>query len=448
MTTEPKQPTLRRALGVFDGVALLVGITIGAGIYSTPQLIAGYINTFKIILLLWLVVGIYVFLSGMIYAELGTRLPNTGGEYIYISRAYGPFTGFLFGWAQLFIIRTSPAAGLAIIAADYLGYFVKFEGISKTLVALFIIVFFGALNYIGIQKASFYQKISSLLKVGGLFAFVVAGLLLIPGQENLLATRSTAVSGLSPVASIVAALMMVFFAHTGWERLGYAAGEMKNPRKIIPLSLFLGIGIIVSVYILTNLIYHWTLGMDGVRGSTVVASDAAIKLIGPLGAAFVSFLVIISTTGSINGTMMTATRVYYAMSRDGLFIKWLNYIHPKFRTPSRAVFIHCLWAAALLLIRGTFETLASGMVFAILIFLAFNTIALFKFRKKRIGGEGIFKVPGYPYLPLIFLTGIILLIGFRLIFEWQQSLADLAFMATGIPFYFLLKQNRKPTEKI
>jgi len=209
---------------------------------------------------------------------------------------------------------------------------------------------------------------------------------------------------------------------------------MKNPRRIIPLSLIIGIGIIVIVYVLTNMIYHRTLGMDGMQESTIVASDVATRLIGPLGAGFVSILVIISTTGSINGTMMSATRAYYAMAKDGLFFKWLDFVHPKFRTPSRAILAHCFWAAVILLIRRTFETIASGMVFAILIFLTLNTLALFKLRKRSASGKDIFGVPFYPFLPGLFLVGILTLLIFRAFFDWERSLVDLAFIATGLPF--------------
>ena len=432
--SEPQQPTLRKVLGVSDGIALLIGITIGAGIYSTPQIIAGYLGSFSVIIAFWILIGVFVFISSLIYAELGTRLPNTGGEYVYISQCFGPFAGFMFGWAQLFIVRTSAAAGLAIITADYLSYFVKLSGFAHTAVALSVLVLLGILNYVGIKWASVFQKLSSVLKVGGLFALVIIGLILMQSYENLLSTKAAPTGTLDPVGNLVAALMLIFFAYTGWDRVGYVAGEMKNPRRVIPLSLLIGIGIIIVIYGLTNMIYHRTLGMEGMRESAVVASDVASQLIGPIGAVFVALLVIISTTGSINGTMMAATRVYYAMAKDGLFFKWLDFVHPKFRTPSRAILAHCFWAAAILLIRRTFETIAAGMVFAILIFLIVNTLALFKLRKEEKDDKGVFRVPFYPFLPGLFLAGILALLILRAFFEWEKSLVDLAFIAAGLPF--------------
>ena len=310
--------------------ALLIGITIGAGIYSTPQIIAGYLGSFKAIILLWILVGIFVFISGLIYAELGTRLPHTGGEYVYIRQCFGPFAGFMFGWAQLFIIRTSAAAGLAIITADYLGYFIKMSGFAQTAVALSVIALLGVLNYVGIQWSNVFQKLSSVIKVCGLLALIVIGLILLQGHISLLVTRAAPTGGLGPVGNVTAALMLIFFAHTGWDRVGYVAGEMKNPRRVIPQSMFIGISIIIIIYALTNIVYHRTLGMEGMRASTILASDVANQLIGPIGAGFIAILVMISATGSINGTMMTATRAYYAMAKDGLFFKWLDFVHPRF----------------------------------------------------------------------------------------------------------------------
>ena len=455
----PNQPTLRRTLGTFDGVAILIGITIGAGIYSTPQIIATYASSFAPIIGLWIGCGVFVFIGGLIYAELGTRLPHTGGEYVYIYRCFGPFAGFMFGWAQLFIIRTSPAAGLAIITANYLEYFVEFgdwiytigvpgtpiefEITIHTLVALSVIAVLGALNYAGVQRASVYQRISTVLKVGGLFTLVVLALILIGGQESLLGTEAPPTATLGPLGNTAAALMLVVFSYMGFDRVGYVGGEMKNPRRAIPLSLIIGLGIVIVLYVLTNLFYHATLGMEGMRDSTIVASDMATILMGPIGAGFIAVLVMISTTGSINGTMMAAPRVYYAMAKDGLFFKWLNYVHPTFRTPSRAILAHCFWGAVILIVRGTFETIVAGMVFAVLIFYAFTTVSLFILRKQEVGGDDVYRMPLYPWLPGLYLAGIVALLVIRAIFEWDKSLADLAFIATGLPFALIWVQKRK-----
>jgi len=432
--SNPARPTLRKTLGVFDGVAILIGITIGSGIFRTPKEIAGYHSAFDTIILFWIIAGVFVFIGGLIYAELGSRLPNTGGEYVYLHRCFGPYVGFIFGWAQLFIIRTSAGAGLALVTADYIGYFVPLGTASRNLVALGVLAILGLVNYIGVQRASAYNKFSTVVKVGGLLALVVIGGVLIRGHQNLLWTPAPPTATLGPIGNTVAAMMLIVFSYIGWDRVGYVAGEMKQPRRVVPLSMFIGMGTIMLVYIATNIIYYWVLGMEGVRASQIVASEVATRLLGPIGAGLVALLVIIAASGSINGTMMTASRAYYAMARDGLFFRWLNFVHPRFRTPSRAIVAHCVWAAVILLIRGTFETIVAGMTFAVLIFYTFTTVALFKLRKEQVGSDGAYQMPLYPFLPGLYLTGILVLLAFRVVYEWEKSLADLAFIATGLPF--------------
>jgi amino acid transporter len=320
------------------------------------------------------------------------------------------------------------------VTANYFGYFFELSALAHMGVALATIAILGFLNYVGIQWASAYQKLSTVLKIGGLFALVGIGLILMRGQENLLATEAPPTATLGPIGNFSAAMMLIVFSYLGWDRVGYVAEEMKNPRRVVPLSMFFGIGAIIIVYVSANLIYHQVLGMEGVRGSTIVASDVATRLLGPIGAGLVALLVIISTTGSTNGTMMTASRVYYAMAKDRIFFRWLDFVHPRFRTPSRAVIAHCVWAAVILLVRKNFESIVAGMTFAVLIFYALTTLALFKLRKNEVGGQEIYRVPFYPFLPLIYLLGILTLIGFRAVFEWEKSLTDLAFIATGLPF--------------
>ena len=280
-TTNNQQPSLRRSLGVFDGIAILIGITIGAGIYSTPNIIAGYQSSFGNIILLWLIAGAFVYIGGLIYAELGTRVPSTGGEYVYLTKAFGPYVGFIFGWAQLFIIRTSPAAGLAIITINYFEHFVELTSFTHTALTILVILLIGALNYIGIKQASIYQNISTFIKVGGLFFLVAAGLILVQGQENLLSEQSAPTTDLGTFGNLSATMMMIVFSYLGWDRVGYSAGEMKNPRRTIPTSMFLGIAVVILVYISANFLYHYVLGMDGVRRHQPGSFRHRHRIIGP-----------------------------------------------------------------------------------------------------------------------------------------------------------------------
>ncbi len=432
---------LKKTLGLLDGISLLIGITIGSAIFATPQIIATYQNSFSSIIVLWVIVTIFVFIGSLIYAELGSRYPNTGGEFVYISKAFGPFWGFIFGWAQLLIIRTSPAAGISLITANYIGYFIEINQFQKNIIAIFIIILFGIVNYVGVERASFYNKFSSFVKTLGIAVFTTVGLFIYGGEFSNLSPSVQATQNLGPIGNFVAAAILVLFSYLGWDRVGYVAGEMKNPKKIIPLTMFYGLSLIALIYLGANLLYHTVLGIEGVRNSLIVASDTASILFGNSGATIISLVVIISATGSINGTMMSASRLYYAMARDKLLFNWFNYIHPYYKTPTHSIIAHCIWGIALLVIRQNFETIVSGMVFTILIFYIITTLAFFKFRMTDQGEKG-YRLPFYPLLPAIYLIGLILLVGLRLFFQFNLSAQDLSFVLTGVPIYFLFFKHK------
>jgi len=433
---------LKKSLGLFDGISLLIGITIGSAIFATPQIIAGYTNSFTLIIILWLAVSLFVFIGSLIYAELGSRFPNTGGEYIYIREAFGPFWGFIFGWAQLIIIRTSPAAGISLITANYLGYFIPMNQFEKIIASIIIIIIFGTINYIGVERASFYNKFSTLIKTLGITIFTVAGLAMFEGDFLKLSETASVTKNLGTIGNIVAALMLILFSYLGWDRVGYIAGEMKEPQKVIPKTMFYGISTIAILYISANILYHTVLGIEGVRSTSIVASDIASLVFGKTGASLMSVIVIISATGSINGTMMSASRLYYAMAREGMLFKWFNNIHPKFRTPSNAIIAHCIWGIILLVVRQNFETIVTGMVFTILIFYTFTTVAFFKFRKLDLGESG-YRIPFYPFLPSIYLIGLTSLVLLRIYYQFNLSMQDLSFVLTGVPVYFIFFKNNK-----
>ena len=445
MNTTPK-PQLRRVLDWTDGVAILIGITIGAGIFAVPQGIAQNMNSFSQIIWLWVGSGVFAIVGCLIYAELGTRLPSTGGEYVYMNRCYGPFAGFMFGWAQLLIIRSSSVAGLSLVTVAYLEYFITLSAWQETVMALAIIAAIGFLNYTDIRNASVYQKFSSIVKVFGLLLLVLLGLVLFPGQENHLAETATMQREHNLLGNTANALLLVLFTMIGWDRVGYVAEELKNPRRAIPKALVVGFCTVLVVYLGINLVYHQVLGLEAIRETNRVGVDLATVLLGPVGATIFAIVIMISTTGSINGTAMAAPRLYYAMAKDGLFFQWLNYIHPRYKTPSRAVLIHCLWGACLLLIRGSFEELITGMTFVVLIFYALQTVALFVLRYRNVAEGEVYSMPGYPWLPVLHLAATCALVLVRGYFEWQQSLTDLAFVVTGLPFAWYFFRN-KPTNR-
>lgn len=434
-----EQPKLRRVLTWTDGAAILIGITIGAGIFAVPQGIAQNMRSFDQIIWLWIGCGTFSLVGSLLYAELGTRLPTTGGEYVYMNRCYGPFIGFIFGWAQVFIIRTSTVAIMPLVTVAYFQYFVELAPRQELALALCIIVAFGYINYTGIQRASLYQKFSTIVKVSGLLLLAIVGLILLPGSEGKLGETAAIHAPGSIVGTTAQAILLVLFTMIGWERLGYVAGEMTNPRRAIPRALLIGFGIVIVVYIAINVVYHNVLGIEAIRQTNRVGVDLATVLMGPVGASFAAVLVMISATGSMNGTMMAAPRLYYAMAKDGLMFRWLNYVHPTYHTPSRAILLHCIWGTFILLVRGSFETIITGMLFVILIFYAFTTVSIFVLRRRNVAEGEVFLMPGYPWLPALYLAAVVGLISVRVVTNWQQSLIDLAFVAAGLPaaaFFF------------
>ena len=442
-----EKASLKKVLTWVDAMGILVGITIGSGIFATPQRIATLVESFPTVFWLWTGVALFAIVGGLIYSELGTRLPVTGGEYAYINNAFGPFAGFMFGWGQLFIIRTSPAAGLSIIAVDYLEHFYDFGETQQTILALGIIAVLGLVNFFGTRSASIFQNASSAIKVAGLVLIIVLGVMLVGAADDKLLT-SAPVTGEhadnSMLANLIAAMYLVLFTTIGWERVGYVAGEMKNPRQALPRGTIYGLLLVTIVYLLANTVYFRSLGIEGLRATERVASDTLISVIGPIGAGIIAIIVVISCMGSINGTILASTRVYYQMAKDGVFFKWLDYVQPSFRTPAAAILAHCVWGGVILLVRSGFEDIVAGMVFAILIFYGVSVSALFVLRRRQIGEEQSFKMPGYPVLPGLFLLAIVLLVVLRAWYEPVNSLIDLGFLATGLPFafYFLWWKRR------
>jgi len=444
---DSSKTSLKKVLTWVDAMGIVVGITIGSGIFATPQRIAALVESFPTVFWLWAGVAVFAIIGGLLYAELGTRLPVTGGEYVYITKAFGPFAGFMFGWAQLFIIRTSPAAGLAIIALDYLEHFFVLNQSQQNLLAVGIIVLIGFINYIGARPASIFQNVTSALKVTGLLLIIVLGVLFVGASDDQLLTTAPVTgvaSSTSTLANLVAALYLVIFTTIGWERTGYVAGEMKNPRNALPRGILYGLLIVGFVYLMANTVYFRTLGIEGLRATERVATATMTIAIGPIGAAIIAIIVIISCMGSINGTMLSSTRVYYMMAKDGIFFKWLEYVHPKYRTPALAILAHCVWGTVILFARSGFVEIIAGMVFAILIFYSITALAFFVLRRRKIGEQQSFKMPGYPILPALYLLAVVLLVVLRAWYAPWDSLVDLAFVATGLPFaayFFWLRKK-------
>ena len=299
-------------------------------------------------------------------------------------------------------------------------------------------------NYVGLVWATRYQGLTALLKVIAITALIVAGLLVSgPALESVPATDIEQ-SG----RGLALAMLLIFFSYTGWTRLGYAAGEMKNPRQVLPRAIGIGLTITIVLYVLLNVVSFRLLGLEGVRGSNVVVSDVAAHIFGDGGSdvarLIVAGLIVASVTGSMSVSIMANSRLYFAMAKDGLFFKRLDHIHPLFRTPDRAILFHGSAALVMLLVRHDFASLVTTAIFLNMVFYIIKTHTLFTLRRQGVGEEGCYRVPFYPWLPLLFLVSLYGLFVARLVLDWQRAWFDLALLALGIPASILWLRYRKP----
>jgi APA family basic amino acid/polyamine antiporter len=466
MNQEKQEVNLLRKLGLFDSTMIIVGIVIGSGIFLTTGIIAKSIPSPTLILLAWLVGGLLSLAGALVYAELGAAMPQAGGQYVYLREAYGPLSGFLFGWMMFLVYQTGSIAALAVAFAEYFGYF--FPGLATTkfffsttitifhhsfpyslsmgqLVALVIIILLSILNYIGLTLGSIIQNISTILKIGTLVAIIAFGFILGKGGHIEYSIASPGFSLSKLLMGFGVAMIAVIFTYDGWNNVNFAAGEIKNPGRNLPLSLIFGTLGITALYVVVNYVYLYALPLNQLVGVVRVAEKAATALFGGIAPSLISAAVVISTFGALNGTIFTGPRVYYAMAKDKLFFKRVADVHPHFRTPGFSIFTQAVWAC-LLTLTGTFEQIFTYVTFAALIFYIAGAASIFTLRKKFPDLPRPYKSWGYPWVPVIFIVAITVLLINTLINKPVESLAGLGIVALGLPayYYWMRKGPKNP----
>ncbi|MBI3694560.1 MAG: amino acid permease [Acidobacteria bacterium] len=438
MSAPAAAPQLRRELGLGDGLALVVGITIGAGIFAVPGRVAQYFSSFTGAAAAWLVAAVFALIGSLIYAELGARLPYTGGEYIYIHRAFGALPAFVYGWSQLLAIRTYPTAALMLVCAEYAENFVKLGERGRLAVAALLVVGLGVINYFGLRSGRTAQAVLTILKVAALLALVASAAVMLRDYRYL-AGAQVPPQALGPLGNFSSAMLLTIFTFVGWDRVGYLAGEMRDPERNIPRALLGGAAIVAFLYLSVNFFYHAAMPISVLSASRVPGADLARLLWGPAGVAVIALAVMISTVGAQNGNIMASSRVYYAMASDGLFLRSFARVHPRWHSPHVAIAAHCGWAIVLLLASRTVETLVGSYVFSLLILWSAVTLAYFKLR--RHGGRAPFEAPGYPWMPALYLVALAAMTVATCYFRPQSAVANLALMASGLPFYLVWRRR-------
>ncbi len=484
---ERKQPVeLLRQIGLVAAVAFAIGSVIGSGIFKKPGLMATQLESPLLLLAVWIVAGVMTLFGVLSLAEISGMFPEAGGQYVYFNRSFGDFSGYLYGWAVFVVIQTGSIASIAYVFSDSLGYFfafprlgpawesfalhlpwlgdiTPFKFIGLKLCTILLIVFLTVINYLGVRLGSAVQVFFTALKIAAILAIVALAFTV--GHGSLAHFTQSAVSfggGLGPVfLAFIVAMSGAFWAYDGWINVTYLAGEIREPQKNLPRAMFIATATFISVYVLINLAYFYIiparemagkyLAAQSSGGSYLVATDVASSFLGNWGGALIAVAIMISTFGTVNGTLMMSARVYYAMARERLFFRRLSVVHPRFRTPGPSLVAQCAWTCVLIL-SGTFDQLTDMLIFVSWIFYAAAALSVIVLRRRLPGAERPYRVWGYPAVPVIFIVFAMVYVVFTLYSDVGNYLAGRAplinslfglfLVALGIPGYLFWKRRK------
>ena len=448
------KPELVRGLGLWSATAIVVGDTIGTGVFLVGSDMARAVGSARLALAAWILAGVIVLFGAFCYAELGAALPKAGGPYAYLSRGIGPLWGFLFGWMSSLLDRPVAMAGLAagfirfvgflfpVVATPlFTGHLGRYEFTFTTaqpLAALVVILVTGV-NYFSVRMSGAIQILLTSLKIGAILVIIFGGIFF--AHRHAAVAEAHPVSlGIGTLGALLTALVPAMWAYNGFNDLGDLGEEIVQPQKNIPRAILLGLGMVGALYITANAVYLRVLPFAAAAGSTHIASDAVQTFAGTRGAEWLTIAMAVSALGALHVVVLTGARIPYAMARDGVFFQFARRMHPAFRTPSGAL-LFLGSAATLLALTGTFEELYSLFVFAVWIFFALMAIALILLRLKEPGLPRPYRVWGYPWTPLIFLSAAVALTVNLWMIRPVRSSLGLVVILSGIPFYYRWKKR-------
>ena len=427
---------LQRKLSFLDALAIVVGMIIGGGIFVVPNLVARSLQSSSAILLLWILAGVVSLFGALACAELGAAIPATGGQYVFLREMYGPVGGFLFGWTMFAVGRTAQVSWLAVTLAFYVSYFIPLGPWESKLLGIAVIVVLAAVNYRGVSAGALVQKSFTFAKIAGLLIIITSGLL----YHGAVAAQPGAAPSMFSLSQFGVAAIAGLLAYDSWVSVSFVAGEIKNPQRNILLSLVIGMAICIAVYTLANVAYLHVLSIPEIAASDHVGASAAERVLGPAGGKLVSLIILISITGTLNGTFLTSPRIYFAQARDGLFFRRFGEIHRRFETPGFSIAAQAIWSIVLLL-SGTYESLTDYAMFAVWLSYGLMVLGLMLLRRKRPHMPRPYRMWGYPITPILFLAVAMWFLTNTLITRPIPALAGLGFIATGIPVYFFWRKS-------
>ncbi len=430
---------LARKLGAFDAALIVMGGIIGSGIFRNPSVVAARVHTPVLILTAWAAGGVIALLGGFIFAELAARRPNDGGLYAYMRDAFHPVVAFMYGWTLLLVSQSGGAAASAITFAGYLQRLGPGWHPNENVIAVATLAFLTIVNCFGVRAGSNVQNFLMLLKIGAIVALIGAGLFAHPS-----ASASLPVSGFSNnwdmLTAMGVAMIPVLFAYSGWQTSSFMTGELKNPKRTLPLGMIWGVAGVVALYMLVNYVCVHALGPRGLMNTDTPASDVLQLVLGPRGAQIIAGAVMLSTFGFMSNQILTSPRVYHAMGNDFAFFKPLGYVHSRSRVPVIAIALQG-FVAIVIALSGKYDQILNYVTSVDYVFFALSAIALFIFRARdrRTGAPASgFQVPGHPVSTALFFVVAAAVVIDTYIKYPGNSLIGLAFLLVAVPIYYVV----------
>jgi APA family basic amino acid/polyamine antiporter len=429
-----RRAELPRKLGLFDSTTIVIGTMIGSAIFLVPGSIAQSLPSTPMILAMWIVAGVLSFLGALAYAELGAMMPATGGQYVFLRDSFGPLWGFLCGWSFFLAARSGGIAVVAVGFSIYLGYFIPMPPLVLKLVPVALILLLTVVNYRGVRMGAAVQNIFTSLKVLGILVLIVAAFL---SPAHGAAPEPAADFSLSKFGL---AMIAGLWAYNGWYAISLVAGEVRRPQRNIPLSLIIGVSVVIAIYLLANVAYLRQLPIPVLAATERVASTVAERTMGPAGAALVAITILISMFGTTNGNILTAPRLYFAQANDGLFFERFGFVHPQFETPAFAIAGQGIWACVLA-VSGSYEVLFSYSTFTFWVFYGMTVASVIVFRRRLPDAPRPYRMWGYPVTPVVFVAAAACFVANTLVSRPGPSLVGSLIILSGVPAYYVWRSR-------
>jgi APA family basic amino acid/polyamine antiporter len=431
----------KRGLGVFDAAMIASGAMIGSGIFMNPAESARFLSTSSQLLLVWIVGGFIAVLGGICFAELGAMFPQSGGQVVYLEKAFSPWLGFLFGWTLFSTIQTGAIAAVSYTCARFIGAFLPLgEGATRWLAAG-LLWSLSLVNILGLRPGSVVQNVFTTLKFASLLVLIGAGLFAFHPGPVRLGPLFPSGSGTAVLQALGLALMPVLFSYGGWQNLNFVGGEVRRPERTMPLAILTGVGMVVAVYVLANAVYVKALPIEAISGSTRLAADAMGAMVGPWGGRFISAAIVVSTFGITNVFILTGARVYQAMAQRGMFLPAAARSHPRLRTPVAAIVLQSLWASGLLL-TNSYGRLLQFVTFGDWIFFGLTAAALIVLRRKLPNAPRPYRAWGYPVVPALFAAASAAVVLNVIVSMPVRSAVGAGIILAGCPLYVWTRRSR------